>query len=166
MTTVSMTVNGKAVSADVEPRTLLVDYLRENLRLTGTHVGCDTSQCGACTIHVDGIAIKSCTMLAVQAEGAAVLDLAEVLGLDAAGCPAPVPEGGRPPGFQGERLQWKVLRVRGIDQGWGRQCDLRGVGGGGNPAHEIHAREPGHQHRQTSAFDRPRVVFPTPTSHA
>ena len=75
MTTVSMTVNGKAVSADVEPRTLLVDYLRENLRLTGTHVGCDTSQCGACTIHVDGIAIKSCTMLAVQAQGAEVLTI-------------------------------------------------------------------------------------------
>ena len=75
MTTVSMTVNGKAVSADVESRTLLVDYLRENLRLTGTHVGCDTSQCGACTIHVDGIAIKSCTMLAVQAEGADVLTI-------------------------------------------------------------------------------------------
>ncbi len=75
MTTVSMTVNGKAVSADVEQRTLLVDYLRENLRLTGTHVGCDTSQCGACTIHVDGIAIKSCTMLAVQAEGAEVLTI-------------------------------------------------------------------------------------------
>ena len=75
MTTVSMTVNGKGVSADVELRTLLVDYLRENLRLTGTHVGCDTSQCGACTIHVDGIAIKSCTMLAVQAEGADVLTI-------------------------------------------------------------------------------------------
>jgi carbon-monoxide dehydrogenase small subunit len=75
MTTVSMTVNGKTVSADVEPRTLLVDYLRENLRLTGTHVGCDTSQCGACTIHVDGIAIKSCTMLAVQAQGAEVLTI-------------------------------------------------------------------------------------------
>jgi len=75
MTTVSMTVNGMEVSADVEPRTLLVDYLRENLRLTGTHVGCDTSQCGACTIHVDGIAIKSCTMLAVQAQGAEVLTI-------------------------------------------------------------------------------------------
>ena len=75
MTTVSMTVNGKAVSADVEARTLLVDLLRENLRLTGTHVGCDTSQCGACTIHVDGIAVKSCTMLAVQAEGADVLTI-------------------------------------------------------------------------------------------
>ncbi len=75
MTTVSMTVNGKAVSADVEARTLLVDLLRENLRLTGTHVGCDTSQCGACTIHVDGIAVKSCTMLAVQAEGADVVTI-------------------------------------------------------------------------------------------
>ncbi|MCC6920919.1 MAG: (2Fe-2S)-binding protein [Alphaproteobacteria bacterium] len=72
MTVVSMTVNGKAVSAEVEPRTLLVEYLREKLRLTGTHVGCDTSQCGACVVHVDGLAIKSCTMLAVQAEGAAV----------------------------------------------------------------------------------------------
>jgi carbon-monoxide dehydrogenase small subunit len=69
---VSMTVNGKAVSADVEPRTLLVEYIREHLRLTGTHVGCDTTQCGACTVHVNGQAMKSCTMLAVQAEGAEV----------------------------------------------------------------------------------------------
>ena len=72
MPTVSMTVNGKAVSADVEARTLLVHYLRENLGLTGTHVGCDTSQCGACVVHVDGKSVKSCTMLAVQAEGAKV----------------------------------------------------------------------------------------------
>ncbi len=70
--TVSMTVNGKAVSADVEARTLLVHYIRDNLRLTGTHVGCDTSQCGACVVHVDGVSVKSCTMLAVQAEGAKV----------------------------------------------------------------------------------------------
>ena len=72
MPAVSMTVNGKAVTADVDPRTLLVQFLRENLRLTGTHVGCDTSQCGACVVHVDGIAVKSCTMLALQAEGANV----------------------------------------------------------------------------------------------
>ena len=72
MPTVSMTVNGKAVSAEVESRTLLVQFLRENQRLTGTHVGCDTSQCGACVVHVDGISAKSCTMLAVQAEGAEV----------------------------------------------------------------------------------------------
>jgi aerobic carbon-monoxide dehydrogenase small subunit len=70
--TVSMTVNGKAASADVEPRTLLVQYLRENLGLTGTHVGCDTSQCGACVVHVDGVSVKSCTLLAVQASGAKV----------------------------------------------------------------------------------------------
>jgi len=70
--TVSMTVNGKAVSGEVEPRTLLVQFLRDHLRLTGTHVGCDTSQCGACVVHVDGISVKSCTMLAVQADGAAV----------------------------------------------------------------------------------------------
>lgn len=69
---VSMTVNGKQVSADVEPRTLLVTMLREHLRLTGTHVGCDTSQCGACTVHVDGRSVKSCTMLAIQADGATV----------------------------------------------------------------------------------------------
>ncbi len=68
--TVSMTVNGKAASADVEARTLLVHYIRDNLRLTGTHVGCDTSQCGACVVHVNGVSVKSCTMLAVQAEGA------------------------------------------------------------------------------------------------
>ena len=72
MAKVSMTVNGRAVSADVEPRTLLVEYIREHLRLTGTHVGCDTTQGGACTVHVNGQAMKSCTMLAVQAEGAEV----------------------------------------------------------------------------------------------
>ena len=72
MPTVSMTVNGQAASAEVEPRTLLVQYLRESLSLTGTHVGCDTSQCGACVVHVDGRSVKSCTMLAVQAEGADV----------------------------------------------------------------------------------------------
>ena len=69
---VSMTVNGKAVSAQVEARTLLVSLLRDQLRLTGTHVGCDTSQCGACLVHVNGRAVKSCTMLAVQADGAEV----------------------------------------------------------------------------------------------
>ena len=63
MAKVSMTVNGKAVSADVDPRTLLVQFVREHLRLTGTHVGCDTSQCGACVVHVDGKAVKSCTTL-------------------------------------------------------------------------------------------------------
>jgi carbon-monoxide dehydrogenase small subunit len=67
-----MTVNGKTVSGTVEDRTLLVQFLRENLNLTGTHVGCDTSQCGACVVHVDGKAVKSCTMLAVQADGASV----------------------------------------------------------------------------------------------
>jgi carbon-monoxide dehydrogenase small subunit len=75
MPAVSLTVNGKAVNATVEPRTLLVQLLRETLRLTGTHVGCDTSQCGCCVVHVDGKAIKSCTMLAVQADGATVLTI-------------------------------------------------------------------------------------------
>ncbi|MCZ8097281.1 MAG: (2Fe-2S)-binding protein [Burkholderiales bacterium] len=72
MAQVTMTVNGKAVSGTVDPRTLLVQFLRENLRLTGTHVGCDTSQCGACVVHVDGLAVKSCTVLAVSCEGSAV----------------------------------------------------------------------------------------------
>ncbi|MFO1114596.1 MAG: (2Fe-2S)-binding protein [Beijerinckiaceae bacterium] len=72
MAKVSMTVNGKAVSADVDPRTLLVQFVREHLRLTGTHVGCDTSQCGACVVHVDGKAVKSCTTLAVSVDGANV----------------------------------------------------------------------------------------------
>ncbi len=72
MATVSMTVNGKAVTGTIDPRTLLVQFLRENLRLTGTHVGCDTSQCGACVVHVDGKAIKSCTTLALSLEGASV----------------------------------------------------------------------------------------------
>ena len=69
---VSMTVNGTAYTNDVEPRTLLVHYLRENLRLTGTHVGCDTSSCGACTIIVNGETVKSCTLLAVQCDGAEI----------------------------------------------------------------------------------------------
>jgi carbon-monoxide dehydrogenase small subunit len=72
MPTVSMTVNGKSVSGEVEARTLLVQFLRDQLRLTGTHVGCDTSQCGACVVHVNGESAKSCTMLALQADGASV----------------------------------------------------------------------------------------------
>jgi aerobic carbon-monoxide dehydrogenase small subunit len=72
MPNVTMTVNGKMMSGDVEPRTLLVEFLRETLGLTGTHVGCDTSQCGCCVVHVNGDGIKSCTILAVQCEGADV----------------------------------------------------------------------------------------------
>lgn len=72
MTQLNMTVNGKAAKGEVEGRTLLVQFLRENLGMTGTHVGCDTSQCGACVVHVDGVAVKSCTMLAVEAQGADV----------------------------------------------------------------------------------------------
>ncbi|MCU0816439.1 MAG: (2Fe-2S)-binding protein [Cypionkella sp.] len=72
MTKVTMTVNGKAVSAEAEGRTLLVNYLREGLGLTGTHVGCDTSQCGACVVHVNGKAVKSCTVFAADLEGAEV----------------------------------------------------------------------------------------------
>ena len=72
MTAISLTVNQKAVRADVEPRMLLVELLRERLGLTGTHVGCDTSHCGACTVHLDGRSAKSCTVLAVQADGATV----------------------------------------------------------------------------------------------
>jgi len=72
MPQVKLTVNGTAASVEVEGRTLLVELLREKLGLTGTHVGCDTSQCGACVVHVDGMAVKSCTMLALQADGASV----------------------------------------------------------------------------------------------
>jgi carbon-monoxide dehydrogenase small subunit len=73
-----LTVNGKPASAEVEERTLLVNFIRDNLRLTGTHVGCDTAQCGACTIHMNGRAVKSCNMLAMQAEGA---DLVTIEGI-------------------------------------------------------------------------------------
>ena len=69
---ISLTVNGKAVTAKIEPETSLVELLRETLRLTGTHVGCDTAQCGACTVHLDGRAVKACSMLALQAQGASV----------------------------------------------------------------------------------------------
>src|SRR6187399_457905 len=71
----AITVNGKRRKAQVEDRTLLVHFLRENLGLTGTHVGCDTSQCGACIVHVDGKAMKSCTMLAAQADGSSVMTI-------------------------------------------------------------------------------------------
>ena len=71
-TTITLTVNGKSVTREVQPQTLLVEFIREDLRLTGTHVGCDTSQCGACTVHVNGRAVKSCAMLATQANGAEV----------------------------------------------------------------------------------------------
>ncbi len=72
---VSMTVNGRSATADIDPRTLLVEFLRDHLGLTGTHVGCDTGQCGACTIHLNGRAIKSCSLLAAQAEGAEVVTI-------------------------------------------------------------------------------------------
>ena len=74
-TTVNLKVNGRAVSATIDPRTLLVQLIREHLRLTGTHVGCDTAQCGCCTVHLDGRAVKSCSMLALQAEGAEVITI-------------------------------------------------------------------------------------------
>ena len=83
MSTIKLTVNGKAVSVEAEDRTLLVHLLRENLNLTGTHVGCDTSQCGACVVHMDGKAVKSCTMLVGQADGAEIVTI-EGLSLDGA----------------------------------------------------------------------------------
>ena len=75
MADVKIKVNGKDVAATVEDRVLLVEFLREHLKLTGTHIGCDTSQCGACVVHVDGAAVKSCTMLAVQADGSEVVTI-------------------------------------------------------------------------------------------
>jgi len=79
---VSMTINGKPVSAEVEERTLLVTFIREHLRLTGTHVGCDTAQCGACTVHMNGRAIKSCNIVAMQAEGADIITIEGVAKAD------------------------------------------------------------------------------------
>jgi carbon-monoxide dehydrogenase small subunit len=79
---VELTINGKSVSDSVEPRTLLVDFLREKQRLTGTHVGCDTSQCGACVVHVDGKPVKSCTALVVQLEGADITTIEGLAGKD------------------------------------------------------------------------------------
>ncbi len=75
MTKLSLTINGRRVSADIDSRTLLVDFLRNNQRLTGTHVGCDTSQCGACTVHLDGRSVKSCAVLAASCEGADVMTI-------------------------------------------------------------------------------------------
>jgi carbon-monoxide dehydrogenase small subunit len=92
MASVSMTVNGTARRHDVEPRALLAEYLREQLGLTGTHIGCDTSQCGACTVLLDGRAVKSCTVLALQADGASVTT---VEGLATNGKLHPVQEGFR-----------------------------------------------------------------------
>ena len=85
----SLTVNGKAVQASVDPRTLLVEFIREHLRLTGTHVGCDTAQCGACTVHMNGRAVKSCSMLALQAQGA---DVTTIEGLASDGAMHPMQE--------------------------------------------------------------------------
>lgn len=90
VTTISMTVNGLSHSAEVEPRLLLVHFLRENLNLTGTHIGCDTSNCGACTVLLDGVPVKSCTILAVQAAGGA---LETVEGLEQNGQLHPLQEG-------------------------------------------------------------------------
>ena len=84
MIPVSLTVNGSAVSTEVEPRMLLVQLLRDQLRLTGTHVGCDTGQCGACTVHLQGRAVKSCTLLAAQAHGADVTTIEGISGADGA----------------------------------------------------------------------------------
>ena len=89
MSTIKLTVNGKAASVDVEDRTLLVHLLRDHLNLTGTHVGCDTSQCGCCIVHMDGAAVKSCTVLAVQADGARITTIE---GLAAEGGLHPVQE--------------------------------------------------------------------------
>ena len=82
MIPIALRVNGREVAAEVEPRTLLVALLREMLGLTGTHIGCDTSQCGACTVHLDGLAVKSCTVLAVQCQGAQVRTIEGVAGRD------------------------------------------------------------------------------------
>ena len=82
MPNISMTVNGQSVEGDVEGRTLLVDFLRQNLGLTGTHVGCDTSQCGACVVHMDGKSVKSCTVLAASAEGAEIATIEGMAGDD------------------------------------------------------------------------------------
>jgi carbon-monoxide dehydrogenase small subunit len=90
MVTVTMTVNGKEYTQAVEPRTLLVHFIRENLGLTGTHIGCDTSSCGACTVHMDGSSVKSCTVLAVQADGA---QITTIEGLGSADNLHPVQEG-------------------------------------------------------------------------
>ena len=79
---VSLTVNGRPVTADVEPRTLLVDFIRAQLRLTGTHVGCDTAQCGACTIHMNGAAVKCCNMLVMQAQGANLVTIEGIAAAD------------------------------------------------------------------------------------
>ena len=117
---VSLTVNGKPVTAEVDPRTLLVQLLREHLRLTGTHVGCDTSQCGACVVHVNGKATKSCTVLALQLEGAEVLTIE---GLAAADGPLhPMQEA-----FRGEsRIAMRLLHA-GYDHDGGRHGAPQGA---------------------------------------
>ena len=86
--TLSLTVNGKAVTATIDPRTTLVQFLREHLRLTGTHVGCDTAQCGACTVHMNGRAVKSCSMLALQVQGSEIRTIESLAGKDGEHLPA------------------------------------------------------------------------------
>ncbi len=84
MALLTLTVNGKPVSRDIPPQTLLVEFIRQHLELTGTHVGCDTGQCGACTVHLDGKAVKSCSMLALHAQGAALTTIEGVAAADGA----------------------------------------------------------------------------------
>src|SRR5262245_65351590 len=79
---ISITVNGNTTSANIDPRMLLVEFLRDHLRLTGTHVGCDTSQCGACVVHLDGRAVKACTVLAVQADGSSITTIEGIAALN------------------------------------------------------------------------------------
>ena len=92
---IEMTVNGKKVKADAPPSLLLSDFLRENLNLTGTHVGCDTSQCGACVVHVDGVSMKSCTLLAVTVDGKSVTTIEGLA--KTAGCRSSSDAAGLPP---------------------------------------------------------------------
>ena len=123
---VSMNVNGKAVSADVPERTLLVSFIRENLRLTGTHVGCDTAQCGACTIHLNGKAVKSCNILAMQAEGAEVTTIEGIAKADGTLHPMqeafherhrPGEEHAQPDGSADPRAaRWQHLPLHGLPQ--------------------------------------------------
>ena len=146
MPQVSLTVNGKQHQVEVEARTLLVELLREKLGLTGTHVGCDTSQCGACVVHVDGQAVKSCTMLAVQAEGAEVTTIEGLAAAD--GTLHPMQEmfrehhalqcGFCTPGMVMTAIDLVQMHPKGLTE----ERDPRGAGGQSVPLHRLP------QHRQ------------------
>ena len=151
MASVSMTVNGQAVTRDVEPRTLLVEFLRQHLDLTGTHVGCDTSQCGACVVHVNGASVKSCTMLAAAGRRAAQITTIEGLAKNGELHPMQAAfreHHGLQCGFCTPGMIMSAIDLREAQPGSVRGGDPRVAGRQSLPLHRLPQYRQGHQRRR------------------